>query len=146
MSKVIDDFKNKFQTEELMISETDYWVWSLRPAQATIGAGVLSLKRECPEFAGLLEEEFSDLHNIIPVIENTLKSTFDYDVINYLMLMMLDKQVHYHIIPRYERTIDFAGEKWNDEGWPGVPNLSVGVSDKTILKSIHKRLQENLVK
>ncbi len=91
MSKIMDEFKSKFKTEELLISESKYWIWSLRPVQATLGAGVLSLKRECPEFSELNQEEFCDLKNIIKVIEKTLKITFNYDVMNYLMLMMVDK-------------------------------------------------------
>ena len=108
MSIVMEDFNNKFKTEELKIYESKYWVWSLRPVQATLGSGVLSLKRECPVFSELNQEEFCDLKNIIKVIEKTLKITFNYDVMNYLMLMMVDNQVHYHVIPRYERTIDFG--------------------------------------
>jgi diadenosine tetraphosphate (Ap4A) HIT family hydrolase len=56
------------------------------------------------------------------VIESTLKETFSYDIINYLMLMMVDKQVHYHVLPRYETTIDFAGLSWKDIYWPGIPD------------------------
>ncbi|MDD4048623.1 MAG: hypothetical protein PHI90_07380 [Clostridia bacterium] len=53
ISKIMDELKNKFKTEELMIHGTEYWIWSLRPVQATLGAGVLSLKRECPVFSKL---------------------------------------------------------------------------------------------
>lgn len=89
--------------------ETEHWVWSLRPIQTTIGSGILSLKRECPVFSELNQEEFSDLNSSIKIIEKTLKKTFNYDILNYLMIMMVDKQVHYHIILRYEETINFDG-------------------------------------
>ncbi len=145
MSSFMDEFKNKFKTEELMIYETEHWIWSLRPVQATLGAGVLSLKRECPVFSELNQEEFSDLNNIIKVIEKTLKQTFNYDIMNYLMLMMMDKQVHYHIIPRYERTIDFAGTSWKDSGWPGVPNLAGNELDMYELHEIQNVIKENLI-
>ena len=114
MSIIMDDFKKKFKTKELLIHETEHWVWYLRPVQATLGAGVLSLKRECPVFSELNQEEFCDLNNIIKVIEKTLKQTFKYDIMNYLMLMMVDNQVHYHVIPRYEINKDFAGTSWKD--------------------------------
>ena len=77
VSKTMDDFKSKFKIEELIIYETDYWIWSLRPVQATLGAGILSLKRECATFGELVSKEFADLNNIIKVIEPTLKNTFN---------------------------------------------------------------------
>lgn len=141
----MDEFNKKFKIEELLICETKYWCWSLRPEQSTLGAGVLSLKRGCPVFSELNQEEFCDLNNIIKIIEKTLKKTFSYDIINYLMLMMVDKQVHYHVIPRYERTIMFAGISWNDSGWPGVPNLA---DNKIYINELHEILnaiKENLI-
>ena len=144
MGNNMNDFKSKFKTEELLIHETEYWVWSLRPVQATLGAGVLSLKRECPVFSELNQEEFSDLNNIIKVIEKTLKKIFNYDIMNYLMLMMVDKQVHYHVIPRYERTIDFAGTTWRDSGWPTLPNLAVDEITNEKLHVIQDSIKENI--
>jgi diadenosine tetraphosphate (Ap4A) HIT family hydrolase len=91
MSNATDDFKKKFKTEELLIHETEYWIWSLRSVQATLGAGILSLKRECNILSELTQKEFLDFKNIIKVIEKTLKQTFKYEIMNYLMLMMVDK-------------------------------------------------------
>ena len=143
--KAVDEFKLKFKTEELKIYESKYWIWSLRPVQATIGSGVLSLKRECPVLSELNQEEFSDLIDIIKVIERTLKKTFNYDIMNYLMLMMVDKQVHYHVIPRYERTIDFAGTAWKDSGWPGISNLTGDETDIKVLNQIQNKIKKNLI-
>lgn len=145
MSIIMDDFKKKFKTKELLIHETEHWVWSLRPVQATLGAGVLSLKRECPVFSELNQEEFCDLNNIIKVIEKTLEQTFKYDIMNYLMLMMVDNQVHYHVIPRYERTKDFAGTSWKDSGWPGVPNLTGDEAQVKVLNEIMNEIKKNLI-
>lgn len=138
-------FKEKFNIKELHIYETEYWIWSLRPIQATLGAGVLSLKRECPVFGELIQEEFSDMNNIIRVIEKTLKKAFDYDVINYLMLMMVDKQVHFHVIPRYNRNINVFDIKWKDLSWPGVPNLLVDELEMEVLLKIKDVIKENLI-
>lgn len=145
MNIVPKEFNQKFKIDELKIYETEYWTWSLRPVQATLGAGVLSLKRECPVFSDLNQEEFCDLKNIIKVIEKTLKITFNYEIMNYLMLMMVDKQVHYHVIPRYERTIDFAGISWQDSGWPGVPNLAGNETDINKLHEIQNAIKEDLI-
>ena len=131
--KVLKEFQGKFKVNEYKLYESEFWIWSLRPHQATIGAGILSLKRECATFGELKQEEFCDLNNIIKVIETTLKSIFDYDVNNYLMLMMMDKHVHYHVFPRYENPIEILGNTWNDEKWPAVPEvLGESLSDEKL--------------
>lgn len=144
MDQVMIDFNNKFKIEDLLIYETDYWIWSLRPVQATLGAGILSLKRECATFGELVSKEFADLNNIIKVIEPTLKNTFNYDIMNYLMLMMVDKQVHYHVIPRYENQVEFLGEEWKDTAWPGVPNLAGETLEINKLVDICSYIKTNL--
>ncbi len=118
-----DEFKVKFKIEEFLIYDTEFWIWSLRPHQATLGSSILSLKREAIEFSNLNEEEFKDLGNIIRVIESTLKAAFGYDVINHLMLMMFDRYVHFHIIPRYKKANAFNSIEWIDVSWPGIPPL-----------------------
>jgi diadenosine tetraphosphate (Ap4A) HIT family hydrolase len=144
MSRLIKDFNLKFKTKELLIYESKYWIWSLRPNQVTLGTGLLSLKRECADFSGLIQEEFCDLKNIIQVIERTLMITFNYNILNYLMLMMVDKQVHYHVIPRYESDIDFGGILWKDSAWPAVPDLTGDNSSMQVLYEIQKTIKENL--
>lgn len=144
MDSLNKDFYTKFKIKELKIYETDYWVWSLRPIQTTIGSGVLSLKRQCESFSKLQQEEFCDLNNIIKVVESVLKKTFNYDVMNYLMLMMVDKQVHYHIIPRYENKVLFEGKELEDEFWPGLPNLTGETMDINMLNNICSYIKDNL--
>lgn len=140
----LEDFKNKFLVEQYTIYETETWVWSLRPHQATIGSGVLSLKRLCTKFSDLTKEEFTDLNNIIKVIERTLEKAFNYDKINYLMLMMVDNHIHFHVIPRYKDKIFFTGVEWIDEGWPKVPVLSGEQTSKELLDDILKKIKESI--
>lgn len=120
---LLKEFQKKYKVNENLIFETEYWIWSLRPHQATLGAGILSPRRECTAFSELNVEEFKDLNSIIKVIEQALKKAFNYDAINYLMLMMFEKHVHYHILPRYNKPVEFVNYLWNDESWPRVPKL-----------------------
>lgn len=144
MSKNFMDFQAKFRLPELVIAETDHWRWSIRPEQATLGAGVLSAKRAVEEFSGITEEESSDLGKMIKLIENTLKKTFPYNRINYLMLMMVDFQVHFHVIPRYDHNIDFAGLSWMDAGWPTPPVLDADPVSDEILFAVRDELKRNV--
>lgn len=134
---IYEEFEEKFKVNEYKIYESEHWVWSLRPHQATLGAGILSLKRECPAFSELKPDEFADLNNIIKVIEPALTKAFNYDVINYLMLMMFDKHVHYHIFPRFKEPVVLIDKEWKDENWPAIPSLMGDtISDKEAIEII----------
>lgn len=61
---------------------------------------------------------------MLGTIERSLKSAFAYDIINYLMLMMVDHHVHFHVIPRYGNSRQFAGLSWFNRGWPALPVLA----------------------
>jgi len=144
MNKYFDDFRTKFQIDTLKIFETEYWCWSLRPVQVTVGSGILSLKRAEIQLSKITEKESADFINIIRVIENTLIKTFSYQRINYLMLMMVDFQVHYHIIPRYDKDVFYLGKSWKDEDYPKPPMISGIPNDTELLSKIGLSLKNNL--
>lgn len=144
MSKNYTDFQEKFNLPGLVIAETEHWRWSVRPAQATIGSGVLSAKRPVEAFSEITEEESKDLGKIVKLIERTLKKAFSYNRINYLMLMMVDFHVHFHVIPRYDRDIEFAGITWKDKGWPKPPILDAEPVSVDTLFTIKQELERNL--
>ena len=128
-------FKEKFKVEQFLIHESKYWTWSLRPQQPTLGSGILALRRYAEAFSEITVDEGSDLSGIIKVIEEQLKTEFSYEKINYLMLMMVDPHLHFHIIPRYSQEKEFAGIKWVDKGWPGPPSLEADIiEDQTLIK------------
>lgn len=144
VNEELSSFKKKFMIEDLIICESNYWVWSLRPNQTTIGSGILSLKRECSSLGNVEAKEFEDLEKIIKVIESTTEHAFNYSIMNYLMLMMVDKHLHYHVIPRYERVVTILGESWEDECWPSPPNLAGANLDKKTLLAIRNYMKEFL--
>lgn len=116
-------FNDKFNVNKYLIMESDHWRLSLRPFQATLGSAILSLNRPCENFADITTEESADLKEIVSYTEKRLKLAFSYDKINYLMLMMVDPHLHFHVIPRYSREINFEGAVWSDSNWPTAPDL-----------------------
>lgn len=120
----LSEFREKFRVEELTVLTSATWTWSVRPLQTTVGAGVLSVNRYVEHFGDLSPAEGADLASMVQVVERALNTTFGNDKINYLMLMMVDPHVHFHVIPRYGREVEFAGHSWIDSGWPTPPNLS----------------------
>lgn len=143
MTENFKNFNEKFKVDDLMIVQTDYWRWSLRPAQCTLGAGILSLKRPAEAMSELTSEEGADLVAITKIIESTLKKAFNMEKMNYIMLMMVDFHIHYHVIPRYSKDITFADMCFKDLGWPKppvldaeIPNMKVLLQIKDYLKSL----------
>jgi diadenosine tetraphosphate (Ap4A) HIT family hydrolase len=43
------------------------------------------------------------------------------------MLMMVDPNAHFHVIPRYPDARNWSGIEFRDEGWPGPPSLKSAV-------------------
>lgn len=115
----------KFGYPETLISEYEHWVVLLRPQQATLGALILACKDDAEAFGDIPNPAFLELARVARDIENTLSGSFSYDKINYLMLMMVDPHVHFHVIPRYADTQRHADQEFSDHGWPGPPRLDL---------------------
>jgi diadenosine tetraphosphate (Ap4A) HIT family hydrolase len=41
------------------------------------------------------------------------------------MLMMVDPNVHFHVIPRYSEPRSWGGIDFPDAGWPGPPRVDL---------------------
>lgn len=117
----------KFGYPETLIREYDHWLVLLRPAQPTLGSLVLAAKSDATAFGDLPGEAHAELKQVTSAIEAVLRDFVGYARLNYLMLMMVDPQVHFHVIPRYEGTREFAGLEFTDAGWPAVPQLAQAV-------------------
>jgi len=105
---------------------------------------VLVCKEPVEEFSKVSEQAFTELREIIGRIERSLKRAFAFDKINYLMLMMVDPDVHFHVIPRYAQERRFAGAVFNDHSWPGPPDLNrTNDLDDTTREKIRQYLLSN---
>lgn len=132
----------KFGAPQTIIRSFQYWTVLLRPAQATLGALVLAAHEPAQAFSQLSPASFTELHTVTGQIESALAKAFHYDKINYLMLMMVDPDVHFHVIPRYAQPKPFAGMEFIDAGWPAMPNLGqVNTTDAAINQHIMNHLQ-----
>lgn len=109
------------------IVETASWRVLVRPKQPTFGALVLICKDEAKAFSDISASAFGDLQVAIKGVEAMLKRVVNYQKINYLMLMMVDPDVHFHVIPRYEGVRTHEGVTFADAGWPGPPALGEAV-------------------
>ena len=120
---VLNETMRKFGAPQTIIHSFRYWSVLLRPAQATLGALVLAAHEPARAFSELSPASFTEMYDVTNQVEFTLTKAFQYDKLNYLMLMMVDPDVHFHIIPRYAQPQQFGGREFVDAGWPAVPNL-----------------------
>ena len=112
-----------FGFPETLVRQYGHWVLLVRPSQVTIGSMVLVSTSDETAFGMLPPQAFAELGDIIPSLETALKSLVVYEKINYLMLMMVDPHVHFHVVPRYSGGRQLAGIEIADAGWPGPPDL-----------------------
>jgi len=117
----------RFGYPATLVAEYGHWVALLRPAQPTLGSLVLAAKSEATAFADLDPAAYAELATVSRDIETALRAAVDHGKLNYLMLMMVDPHVHYHVIPRYEGSRSFEGRAFPDAGWPKLPALGESV-------------------
>jgi len=116
-----------FGHPDSLVREYDHWVVLVRPKQVTLGALVMACKERAQSFGAVSSEAFREHERVVRDIEQGLKAFSAFEKINYLMLMMVDKEVHYHVLPRYSETRNFEGVDYPDPGWPAVPDLTSGL-------------------
>jgi diadenosine tetraphosphate (Ap4A) HIT family hydrolase len=113
----------KFGFPATLVREYEHWVVLVRPAQVTLGSLILAAKSDATAYRDLPLAAFTEQAAVIAAIENGLAGFCRYERINYLMLMMVDPHVHFHVIPRYSGTREWHGLDLADQGWPGAPDL-----------------------
>ncbi len=118
----------KFGYPATMIREWEHWVMLLRPAQVTLGSVVVAAKSDVGAFADLPAAAFTELATVVAEVERAVKALSDYDRINWMMLMMVDPHVHFHVVPRYDGSREWESIDFPDAGWPGPPALGQAVT------------------
>jgi len=135
----------KFGYPTTLIREYEHWVVLLRPAQVTAGSLVLAAKSDATAYGDLPAEAFAEQGQVVSDIEAMLRAATKFERMNYLMLMMVDPHVHFHVIPRYEGQRSLAGMSFADSGFPGPPDLkSAIILDQASIGASVQLLSESL--
>jgi diadenosine tetraphosphate (Ap4A) HIT family hydrolase len=117
----------KFGYPGSLLEEGRHWAVLARPAQPTLGSLVLCSTSPALSYADLGDEAFAEQGHFVRKIRTFLEKFCNPERINYLMLMMVDPHVHFHVIPRYSGERTFGAAVFPDSGWPGIPNLAEAV-------------------
>lgn len=118
----------KFGYPATLVADFEHWVVLARPTQPTLGSLVLAARSDATAFGDLPAEAHAELKQVTVAIEKALGEAVGYARLNYLMLMMVDPNVHFHVIPRYEGSREWRGREFVDCGWPKVPDLGHAVA------------------
>ena len=132
---------SKFGGPGTLIADYEHWCVLARPKQVTLGSLILLSNSEHTQFSDLPAEAFSELAEVTGDIETVLGSFVSPEKMNYLMLMMVDPHVHFHVLPRYSDGRSFEGVDLPDAGWPGPPDLSSGSAEEALVASVCEALK-----
>jgi diadenosine tetraphosphate (Ap4A) HIT family hydrolase len=133
----------KFGDPDARIAQTPHWTVLLRPRQPTLGSLVLVCRENVTAFSAVSAAGFADLQQVVQRVEGCLRQVVGYERINYLMLMMVDPDVHFHVIPRYSQPREHSGQVYADAGWPGPPALEPAVIPDAVARaSLLRRLRD----
>ena len=114
----------KFGFPHTLLYENKYWYILLRPDQITFCSMVLISKNEKNSCISKLNvSEQAEMFFAIQKIEDVAFKIMNCDKINYLALMMVDPYVHFHILPRFKKPVDYNNIDFIDPGYPGVADL-----------------------
>src|SRR3954452_1663128 len=134
----------KFGYPATLIKEFEHWLVLCRPAQVTLGSLVLAAKSGATAYSSLPREAFVEHADAIAAIEAALTSFVAYERINYLMLMMVDPNVHFHVIPRFSAARTWNAIKFPDAGWPGPPKRDGAAKlDEARLEALTREISSN---
>ena len=117
----------RFGYPKTLIKEYQHWMVLLRPVQVTVGSLVLACKENAQSFGEISSGASTELQSVTADLERALATAFNYQKINYLALMMVDKEVHFHVLPRYEQKIQLNQTNFEDTAWPGPPDIKLSL-------------------
>jgi diadenosine tetraphosphate (Ap4A) HIT family hydrolase len=134
--------------EKHLLGFSNTWKVLLHPFQDNLGSCLVTTRRHVNQVTDLSKKELLDFQAIMKHLEDALKVTFKIDLLNYLCLMnwayrkpnpvpkfkdgQPNPHVHWHIITRYERPIDFCGYRFEDPnfGNPHDTTRNINIPDE----------------
>ena len=114
----------KFGHRQTLVRAYRHWQVLVRPQQVTLGALVLVCTEAAKAFSQISVRAFEELAQVTMDLDMALARVFAPDKLNYLMLMMVDPDVHFHVLPRSAAARAFAGRDMKDTFWPKPVDLT----------------------
>lgn len=117
-----------------VVKEFEHWVVLFRDKQVTIGSLIIMSKELDKHSLGdVSSDAWSEFGYVSAFVETVLTQAFGAEKFNYLALMMYDPEVHFHVIPRYSKPVNFEGKEFIDPDWPGATKkVALDLDNKTL--------------
>jgi len=141
--KHMNETLQKFRYPELLIRDYTHWAALIRYNHVTLGSIVLVNKSGATQLGDLQPNEWTEFSAVCHDMEQLLIKTFGAEKFNYFALMMKDPQVHFHLIPRYSKPVEFQGRVYKDVDWPEKSSLINQQVPDQELKAIQQKLIDN---
>lgn len=106
-----------------LVEEYVHWVVMIRPVQVTLGCAVIAAKSQATGLGGLAPSEAAELPRVVRDFEQAIRGFAPASKFNYLALMMVDPNPHFHAIPRYAAAVRLGATVFTDAAFPKPPDL-----------------------
>lgn len=136
-----------------LLYSTKYWNVYLINEQSYLGRGRVELKKNKPTLSDLTDNEWSDFGTAVKQYEKMIKNTFRAVMFNWTCMMnnayAADEkerpQVHFHVRPRYDRDIEFAGHVFQDPTFGNYYDRSRKIFiEEKLFSEIYKELADKV--
>lgn len=134
----------KFDLQNNLIKEYQYWYLLLRKKQKNIGSCVVILKEHAFPLQQVSTEAMAEYATISQDVEQSLEKSFGTYLVHHLCLMFVDKHVHFHLLPRYKQTVSFENQDWIDNQSPNPLEQVDRELNQEYLNLIKNKLLENI--
>lgn len=122
--------------------ESSAWRVELNPNQQHSGRAFVGLREHKPSLSDLQPDELKEWHRVARALEIGTRVAFGPKVLNWMCLMnnaVRDGQethVHWHMVPRYDRSVDFNDRTYTDDAYPRQYNTGNDVPHTLLLSRI----------
>jgi len=105
------------------VIDSDLWLVALNPNQQHLGRTFVGLREHKESLGDVTNEEMLEFRRVVSAFEIGARAAFSPDLFNWACLMnnaVRDNQpthVHWHVVPRYSRPVEFNGRIYTDDAW-----------------------------
>jgi diadenosine tetraphosphate (Ap4A) HIT family hydrolase len=121
----------RFGYPNSVVKEFDHWIVLIRPVQTTPLSCIIAARAEVTSLGELSPLAGAELPLVIRGFETAVKRIAPAVKFNYLALMMVDPNPHFHAIPRYAAPLDLCGSLYGDIAFPKPPDALCGLKVDT---------------
>jgi diadenosine tetraphosphate (Ap4A) HIT family hydrolase len=121
----------RFASPGSVVAEYEHWVVAIRPQQPTPLCCVLAARTDATGLGALTGPEAAELPRVVRDFEAAVRGVAPVAKFNYLALMMVDPNPHFHAVPRYAQPLELDGVVYRDADYPRPPQLA-GVPDAAL--------------